>query len=67
MLLSVLAHHPESGDPQLLEWIKNQLDAMIGLGPWMVVALLALFMVSIPACVMFVYMMQRRRGGYRQR
>ena len=66
MLLSVLAHHPESGNPELLEWIKHQLDAMIGLEPWVIVALMALLMVSIPVAIMFVYIVQRRRGGYWQ-
>ena len=65
-LLSLLAHHPEAGDPDLLGWIKHQLDAVVGVGPVTAVVLLGMIMVSIPAAILVVYLAQRRRGGFRQ-
>ncbi len=63
MLLSILAHHPESGDPRLLEWIKHQLDAIFGLGPLLVVIVLGLIVISIPTAILVVYVVQRRTFG----
>ena len=42
VLLSGLAHHGEAADPTLLEWVKETLDHIIGLGPWAVVLPLGL-------------------------
>ena len=67
MLLFILAHHPESADPDLLDWIKHQLDSILGLGPWLVVIILGLIVVAIPAVILAVYVTQRRRGSLRQR
>lgn len=65
LILSLLAHHPEAGDPDLLDWIKHQLDAMIGLGPGLIVIGVGLLLVSIPSAIILVYMAQRRKGYYR--
>ena len=66
-MLSFLAHHPEAGDPDLLDWIKHQLDSMIGLEPGVIVIGLGLFLVGVPAAILAVYVSQRRRGQFRQR
>ena len=63
ILLSLLAHHSESGDPDLLDWIKDQLDAIFGLGPLLIVVVLGLVMVAIPAGILVAYLAQRRRSG----
>ena len=67
ILLSFLTHHSEAGDPDLLDWIKHQIDATIGVGPLLMVILLGLVLVSVPTVIMLAYMAQRRRGGFRQR
>lgn len=67
MLLSFLAHHPEAGDPDLLDWIKQRLDSMIALEPGVIVIGLGLFLVAIPAAILAVYVSQRRRGQSRHR
>jgi hypothetical protein len=67
LLLSILAHQSEAGHPDLLAWIKHQLDSVIGLGPATVVILLGLVMASIPAVILLLYIIQRRRGGLPQR
>ena len=67
MRLPMLTHHAEAADPELLGWIKHQLDAMFGLGPLLIVIVLGLVIVAIPAAILMAYAVQRRRGGFRQR
>lgn len=67
LLLFILAHQSEGGDPDLLAWIKHQLDSLIGLGPVAVVILLGLVMVAIPAAILLLYIIQRRGRGLPQR
>ena len=61
MLLSMLAHHSEPGDPVLLGWIKDQIDALLGLGPSAIVIALGLVIVAIPVSIAVFYLMQRAR------
>ena len=61
MLLSILAHHSEPGDPALLEWIRDQIDALLGLGPAVIVVAIGLIIVAIPLAIMAVYLVQRKR------
>ena len=73
LLLSVLAHHGEPGDPVLFEWIKHQIDSIVGLGPGAIVIALGLVIVAIPLAIAIVFMAQRMRqrrsqtGANRQR
>ena len=32
-LLPILLHHSEPADPTLLHWIRERIDAVLGLGP----------------------------------
>ena len=61
LLLSVLAHHSEPGDPVLLEWIKHQIDSILGLGPATIVIGLGAVIVAIPLAIMIVFWAQRMR------
>jgi hypothetical protein len=60
ILLSVLSHHGEA-DPALLEWIKEVLDHLIGVGPWAIVVALGLLILAIPLGVIGFYLAQQRR------
>jgi hypothetical protein len=60
-LLSLAGHHSEPADPDLLDWIKNQLDHLLNLGAWTIVGVLALLIVAIPLSVMVLYAVQQRR------
>ena len=62
-LLSALAHHSEPGDPVLLEWIKNQIDSVIGLGDLAIVIILGAVVIAIPIMIVASYIMQRLRGA----
>ncbi len=61
LLLSVLAHQGEPGDPVLFEWIKHQIDSIFGLGPGAIVIALGLVIVAIPLAIVIVFMAQRMR------
>jgi len=61
---SIAAHHSESADPDLLQWIKSRLDHLLHLDPWAVVVLVGLFMLLIPVSVVTLYLVQRRRLGF---
>ena len=62
-VLSVAAHGGEL-DIHLLEWIKNLLDDILGLGDWAVVALIGAVILVIPVVLMALYLVQRKRGNY---
>ena len=56
-----LAHHSEPGDPVLLEWIRHQIDALLGLGPGAIVITLGLVIVAIPVAILVFFLRQRAR------
>ena len=57
----LLAHQGDAADPELLHWIKERLDQVFGSGPWVVVAVMGLIILSIPVFVVVVYFMQANR------
>ncbi len=61
-LLSALAHHSEPGDPVLLGWIQDQIDAIIGLGDLAIVVILGAVVVAIPIGILATYLLQRVRS-----
>ena len=63
ILLSILTHHGEAADPDLLEWIKSRLDHLVDLGPWTIVILLGMLILAIPLSVVGFYIMQRRHSS----
>ena len=59
----ILAHQGDSADPELLHWIKDRLDGMFGSDPWIMVALMGLFILAIPLSVGILYLIETRQGG----
>ncbi len=57
----ILAHQGDAADPELLRWIKLQLDHIFGSGPWAVVAIMGIIILSIPVFIIVVYLMQSKR------
>lgn len=57
--LSALTHHSEPGDPVLLGWIKDQIDAMIGVGDFGMVMVLGAVIIAIPLGILGFFMLQR--------
>ena len=60
-LLAGLAHHGEPGDPDLLVWIRDQIDAVLGLGEAAMVIALGAVIVAVPLVIMAVFLVQRAR------
>ena len=58
-----LAHHGEPGDPVLLEWVRDRIDDLVGLGPWVIVVILGLVIVAVPVVIMAVFLLRRPRQG----
>ena len=60
----ILAHQGEAADPELLHWIKERLDQIMPAGPWVILVLMVLIIVSIPVFIVLVYLLQaKRRSG----
>ena len=62
-LLSALAHHGEPGDPVLLGWIQDQIDAILGLGDLAIVVIFGAVVVAIPIGILIAYALQRIRSN----
>ncbi len=45
-----------------MEWIKDRMDAVFGLGPEAMVAIFGLMVLAIPVAILAAYALQRRRG-----
>ena len=61
MISFILAHQGDAADPELLRWIKLQLDHIFGSGPWAVVAIMGFVILAIPVFITVVYLMQAKR------
>jgi hypothetical protein len=60
--LVVPLHHEAAGDPALMEWIKDRMDAVFGLDPAAMVAICGLMVLAIPVAILVAYTLQRRRN-----
>ena len=61
LLLSVLAHHSEPGDPALIEWLLNLFQSVVALGPLAIVIILGAIIVIIPVVIMATFFSQRAK------
>ena len=61
MILSVPGHHGEAADPELLAWIKQLLDQVLGSADWVIVAMVGLALVAFPIGLILFYLAQMRR------
>lgn len=60
--LVVPLHHEAPGDPTLMEWIKDRMDQVLGLGPEAMVVIFGLMVFAIPVAILAAYALQRRRN-----
>ena len=60
-ILTVLLHHSEPADPTLLAWIRDRIDAILGLGPPAIVLILGALIVAFPVALGAWVVIQRRR------
>lgn len=61
-LLPILLHHSEPADPTLLQWIRERIDALLGLGPAPIVLVLGALIAAFPVALGVWATIQRRRG-----
>ena len=60
-MLTILLHHSEPADPTLLAWIRERIDAILGLGPAAIVLILGALIVAFPVALGVWVVIQRRR------
>ena len=63
ILGSFLLHQGDAADPELIHWLKDQMDEIIGLGPWVMVAMMGAIVIAIPVAIGILYVYQQRRHG----
>jgi hypothetical protein len=51
-ITAYLLHHSESIDPTLLDWIRHEIDALVGLGPVTIVLILGVLILAFPIALM---------------
>ena len=61
LLLSVLGHHSEPGDPVLIDWLLHLFHSVVNLGPLAIVILLGIVIVAIPVVIMAAFITQRAK------
>ena len=59
--LIVPLHHEAPGDPTMMEWIKERMDAVFGLEAEAMVVIFGLMVLVIPVGILVAYRFQRRR------
>jgi hypothetical protein len=64
-LPALLLHHSESVDPTLVEWIKDEIDAIFGVSPTTIVVVLGAVTLAFPIGLMVLALRRARkmRGG----
>ena len=61
LLLSVLGHHSEPGDPVLIDWLIHLFQSVVSLGPMAIVIVLGVVIVAIPVVIMAAFLTQRAK------
>ena len=61
LLLSILGHHAEPGDPVLIEWVMHLFYSIVSLGYLAVIIVLGAVIVTIPIIIMAVFLTQRAK------
>lgn len=59
--LGLLLHHAESVNPTMVEWIKDKIDDIFGLGPTTIVIVLGAVTIAFPIGLMALAL-RRARG-----
>lgn len=61
LLLSVLGHHSEPGDPVLIDWMLHLFYSVVNLGPLAIVIVLGVIIVFIPIAILAAFLSQRAK------
>ena len=61
---SILLHMGDAADPELIHWLKERMDEIFGVGPWVMVGTMGAIVIAIPVAIgLFFYYQQRRDGS----
>ncbi len=63
--LGLILHHAEYVDPTLIDWIKDKIDQIFGVGPTTIVIVLGLVTVAFPVALMALALRRARRARSR--
>ena len=55
----LLLHHSEAIDPELMDWIRHEIDSLLGLEPSAIVVVLGAIIIAFPLALMAVVRRQR--------
>lgn len=59
----LLLHQGDAADAELIHWLKDRMDEILGLGPWTMVGAMGAIVIAIPLAIGLFYYYQHRRGG----
>ena len=59
MRSTVLAHHSEPTDPELITWLIHAIDSIVGLGPVVMIVAIGIVVIAMPAAL--AYLARRNR------
>ncbi|MDA0352725.1 MAG: hypothetical protein O3A10_11015 [Chloroflexi bacterium] len=62
-LLRSSLHHSEAIDPTLAEWIRNEIDDLVGLEPSSIVAILGVVILAFPLWLGVAAIRRQRRAA----
>ena len=65
-LIAVVLHHAEAVDADLVDWLRHQIDASLGLDALAIVIILAIVIVALPLGVGYA-VLRYRRAAHRRR
>ena len=63
ILSAILLHQGDAADPELIHWLKDQMDEILGVGPWVMVGAMGAIVIAIPLAIGLFYFYQQRRDG----
>jgi hypothetical protein len=57
--VGLLLHHSEAIDPELMDWIRHEIDSLLGLEPSAIVVVLGAIIIAFPLALMAMVRRQR--------
>ena len=60
MPTDLILHHGEAVDPTLIDWIRHEIDAILGVGPLPIVIVLGVAIVGFPLALAALAARRRR-------
>ena len=65
-LIAVVLHHAEAVDPDLVNWLRHQIDAFLGVDELAIVIILAVVILALPLSIGYAALRYRRAAQRRR-